>query len=97
MKTENAVIKRDVMDEQLIKATKRAISNRIYESVETNLPPQLIREQQLADLYQVSKKTVMSWRRSGALPFVKIQGAVFFYVSDVTAFVERHRVRAKDH
>ena len=45
---------------------------------------------QLMQELRVSKPTLARWRQSGALPYAKVGGIVFYRRSDVYALLERH-------
>lgn len=54
--------------------------------------PHLITEQQAADLFGLSVKTLRNWRLSGAGPsYLKIGRSVRYCVSDITAWLETCR------
>ncbi len=94
MKTEKATVNLKSLTEQEIKDGTRRITNLIYDSAEVNRPPQLIREIQLAEMFNVTTKTTASWRNAGKLAYVKIHGSIYYSLDDVRAFISQHRVKA---
>ena len=95
MKTEDAALNLEKLTAEEIKHSTRRISNTIFDSAEINKPlPQLIKEVQLAELFNVSIKTVGTWRKNGMIAFIKIGGSYFYELVDVQTFVKKHKRKA---
>ena len=44
--------------------------------------------QEVADMFKVSKNTVINWRRQGKLPYLKIGRVILFKESDIQKLVD---------
>ena len=53
-----------------------------------------INNDELAQLLSVSKKTCQQYRDKGLLEFSQIGAKIYYKLSDVSAFLERHKVRS---
>jgi excisionase family DNA binding protein len=53
--------------------------------------PMFVRREQLAQTLNVSPRTLSNWTKSGAIPFVKVGGAVLFSPVDVAEALQRFR------
>lgn len=65
-------------------------------SARVRMPPtppanRLIRLQEAAAMLAVSTMTVRRHVRSGRLPYVRINGRLYFKLPDLNAFIEAHR------
>ncbi len=59
----------------------------------TSWPEQhLLREQDLADRWQVSTRTLQRWRSNGAgPPFIRVEGSIRYRAVDIDAYEDRMR------
>ncbi|MDY0104537.1 MAG: helix-turn-helix domain-containing protein [Lentimicrobium sp.] len=69
----------------------RQMVNRLIESTDKLQPPNLITTDQLANLMQVSGRTIRNWRTAGIIPFVKIRHLVFFEMKDVLKLISSNK------
>lgn len=69
----------------------RQLVNRLMESTDMLQPPNLITTDQLANLMQVTGRTIRNWRTEGLIPYVKIRHLVFFEMSDVLELISSNK------
>lgn len=59
---------------------------------EKKCPLELLREEEVAVLLKVSKKTLQHWRVIGkGPPFIRMGGAIRYVLADVLEFIESNR------
>ncbi len=46
---------------------------------------------QVMQMLNISKRTLQQWRNAGILPYSRIQGKLYYKVSDLESLLENHR------
>jgi|GEM_PF-1103244 len=57
------------------------------------LQNQFLDNQEVCQLFNISKRTLAEWRRTGILPFVKIGNKIFYRIEHIQQMLEKHLVK----
>jgi excisionase family DNA binding protein len=55
----------------------------------------LMKTQQVAEMFAIQRKTVMSWTKKGLLPAIKVGGTTRYRPEDVQHLIDQHRTKVQ--
>jgi excisionase family DNA binding protein len=56
----------------------------------------LMKIQQVAEMFAIQRKTVMSWTTKGLLPAIKVGGTTRYRPEDVQHLIDQHRTKVQE-
>jgi excisionase family DNA binding protein len=87
-----------VIEEHELEALiQRTIGPLINAAFKHSTEKPLLTTAEVAEMFSVSKYTLIGWRSRRLIPFVKLRGRVLFKRSDLEAFIASRTIRRKDN
>lgn len=74
-----------LQEEQIVRTIKKLLNSNPVNGEE------LLTIERTCELFQISKVTLHKWKKSGRLPYVKVDRKVYFKASDITEFLKDHK------
>lgn len=73
-----------------------AVARSVTAALQRAIEKPLLTTAEVAELFSLSKRTVINWRAKKILPHYRIGGRIIYKRDEVMAFIEHRKVRARE-